>query len=386
VPRKAAIAVLATALLLLPTGCAGSGKAAQGGTLVLAASLELTGTASDVGLAHQRALKLKVEQVNASGGLRGRKIRLVIADNQTDSAVTQQQVSKWANDPEVAAIIVGGCSACASDSANIVNAKGIPMISLAAANAVTTPVESRRFVFKIGPNVPDDARALVAELVRAKTTTIGLLGTDDAYGADGRSVMGTEAGKASISVSGIGKFQSSGADLAAAARGAMAGKPEAIVVWALPGQAASAASALWDAGYRGRLYFDAAAAGNLFLGTTARVTDGASMIFTQTFAMDDVIATTPAKAAQRKWFEDYTSRYGSYQGQSSFGADAVQLVVDAANQSMGTDRESLRTALETIQADGLSGPIRLTPANHSGLMPQALTVLVARGGRWRLLG
>jgi branched-chain amino acid transport system substrate-binding protein len=39
-----------------------------------------------------------------------------------------------------------------------------------------------------------------------------------------------------------------------------------------------------------------------------------------------------------------------------------------------------------METDGLSGPIRLTPANHSGLMPQALTVLVARGGRWRLLG
>ena len=42
--------------------------------------------------------------------------------------------------------------------------------------------------------------------------------------------------------------------------------------------------------------------------------------------------------------------------------------------------------LETSQLDGLSGPIRMTPDNHSGLMPQALTTLVARGGRWRLAG
>jgi len=42
--------------------------------------------------------------------------------------------------------------------------------------------------------------------------------------------------------------------------------------------------------------------------------------------------------------------------------------------------------LTSTIAMNLFGPIRLTPANHSGLMPQALTVLVARGGRWRLLG
>ena len=44
----------------------------------------------------------------------------------------------------------------------------------------------------------------------------------------------------------------------------------------------------------------------------------------------------------------------------------------------------LTQTLAMAQADGLSGTIRITPANHSGLMPQALTLLVARSGRWRL--
>ena len=51
---------------------------------------------------------------------------------------------------------------------------------------------------------------------------------------------------------------------------------------------------------------------------------------------------------------------------------------------MGADRARIREIVETSQRDGLSGPIRLTPDNHSGLMPQALTLLVARSGRWRL--
>ena len=38
------------------------------------------------------------------------------------------------------------------------------------------------------------------------------------------------------------------------------------------------------------------------------------MVFTQILAIDDVIATTPAKAARKQWFRDYTSRYGSYSG------------------------------------------------------------------------
>jgi branched-chain amino acid transport system substrate-binding protein len=108
------------------------------------------------------------------------------------------------------------------------------------------------------------------------------------------------------------------------------------------------------------------------------------MVFTQILAIDDVIATTPAKAARKQWFRDYTSRYGSYSGVASFAADAVELIADAVGK-VGGNRQRIRDVLETSQTDGLSGPIRMTPDNHSGLMPQALTLLVARKGRWRLL-
>ena len=107
------------------------------------------------------------------------------------------------------------------------------------------------------------------------------------------------------------------------------------------------------------------------------------MVFTQTLAIDDVIATTPAKATRKQWFRDYTSRYGTYSGVASLAADAVDLIADAVAR-VGTDQNALRDQIETAQRDGLSGAIRITPDNHSGLMPQALTLLVARSGRWRL--
>ena len=113
--------------------------------------------------------------------------------------------------------------------------------------------------------------------------------------------------------------------------------------------------------------------------------DSARLVFTPSFVIDDVIATTPAKAAQKQWFRDYTTRYGTYAGPASFAADAVQLVATAAVRA-GDDRDRLRAVMETTQLDGLSGPIRMTPDNHSGLMPQALTILVARDNRWRLAG
>jgi branched-chain amino acid transport system substrate-binding protein len=198
--------------------------------------------------------------------------------------------------------------------------------------------------------------------------------------------MTREAAKAGIAVAGSGRFTVDMADVRDAARDAVAARPNAVVIWSAPAQAGQVAAAVREAGHRGPLYLDSGAAGSLFLPGPAAAVEGASLVFPQTLAMDDVIATTPAKAARKQWFEDYTSRYGGYHGHSSFAADAVALVVVGVNRIGRVDRRAVRDSLESMEADGLSGPIRLTPANHSGLMPQALTVLVARGGRWRLLG
>jgi branched-chain amino acid transport system substrate-binding protein len=161
-------------------------------------------------------------------------------------------------------------------------------------------------------------------------------------------------------------------------------EPQALIVLTDPDQATLAAMSAKSAGFKGRLYFDAGAAGDMFIPQeAAAATNDATMVFTQILAIDDVIATTPAKASRKQWFRDYTSRYGSYSGVASFAADAADLIADAVRK-VGNDRERIRAVLETSQTDGLSGPIRLTPDNHSGLMPQALTLLVARKGRWRI--
>ena len=171
------------------------------------------------------------------------------------------------------------------------------------------------------------------------------------------------------------------ADVAATVAGE---KPDAVVVLAWPAGAVSTIEALRTAGFTGRIALDATAAGPLFL-AGGSVQDGASLVFTQTLAIDDVIATTPAKAAQKQWFEDYTARYGSYQAQASFAADAAQIIVDSVDRiGSSTDHNGLRATFETVRTDGLTGPIRLTPTDHSGLMPQALALLTARNGRWRL--
>lgn len=388
--RSATIAALASAVVATTlTGCQFGGAEQDTSPIVIAADLELSGAAAPVGRAYQRALELKRDQLNSSGALNNRKIELKVKDNRSDSAESLRNIVDFSSDSQVSAIIMGGCNECAVGAVGTINEKRIPTIALAASGAIASPVAERRYVFKLGPNAVDSAAALTTELRRNNIRKVGMLVSDDDYGREGATALRSELVKAKITLR-EQKVKTTDTDVSQQVRQLTSGKPDALVFWTPPEQATLAATSASQTTFRGSLFFDAGAAGDLFLGEAAKATERATLIFTQTMVIDDVIATTPAKAARRQWFQDYTARFGGYNGSSSFAADAMQLIADAELRAGGeigkVDRDGLRDVLETSQMDGLSGPIRMTPDNHSGLMPQALTTLVARNGRWRLAG
>lgn len=391
--RSVAVTTLACALVASTlAGCSSAAdESAEAGEIVIAADLELSGADAAVGKGYESALQLKVEQLNASGLTGGRPVRLIVKDNRSDPAESLRNIEDFVADRAVSAVIMGACDECAVGAAKTLNEKGLPAISLASATSVATPVTDRRFVFKLGANAADNAASLAAELRRLNLKRVALLYSADAYGQDGKVAITRELTKDGGKVVVAQDVKPTETDIEPAMAKLTEKNAQALVVWTGAEQATLAGTWVADEKWDGAVLFDAAAAGDLFLGSgDTKMPDGASMVFTQTMVIDDVIATTPAKAARKAWFRDYTARFGSYYGFASFAADALQLATDATVRTDGSpgapDRNGIRDLLETSQLDGLSGPIRITPDNHSGLMPQSLTMLVARSGRWRLAG
>jgi branched-chain amino acid transport system substrate-binding protein len=382
--RSVTLSALTAAMLVISaSACASSEDAGDVEEVVIGADLELSGPTAAIGEAYQRALELKISQVNSSGVLGNRKLRLDPKDNRSDSSRSLTNVGSFVNNPDVAAIIMGTCALCVDKVAETVKDR-VPTIALAPAGGVVAPVTERQWIFKVGPNAADNAAALTVEINAANAERVGVLYTEDAYGKEGFAALQAALGKGKVTGVSVKPTDTDVSQAMETLLDQEAEKaPDAIVVWTFAEQAALAASSAKLARFKGSLYFDGAAAGDLFLSDQS-ATNGTTMVFTQTMVIDDVIATTPATAARKQWFRDYTAKYGSYNGFSSFAADAIQMVTNALQQSTSVSRASIRSIVETSQFDGLSGPIRITPDNHSGLMPQALTVLVARNGRWRL--
>ena len=162
--RLTASVVVSTMLAAGLAGCTSDDDTAGDVTEVVIGADLASGSAVDT--AYARALQLKIEQVNASGTLGDRQLVLRIQDNRSDPTASLRNISTFADDPSVAAIVTGVCGECVVGAVKTINEKKLPTIALAASDEVTNPVAERRYVFKLGPNSEDSNAAMVAELIR----------------------------------------------------------------------------------------------------------------------------------------------------------------------------------------------------------------------------
>ncbi|GIG57316.1 branched-chain amino acid ABC transporter [Longispora fulva] len=378
------VALLSLAVVAGMAGCAAEDKKAPAGEIKIGASLELSGATASIGTTYEKALKLKVDQINKAGGVNGRKINLVIRDNRTDPAEGLKNVNYFIDNEKVAAIIGGGCSNCIIPAKPVAAAKKVPIIALGAASGITNPIAESKFVFKISPNPVEDATVIVNELQRKGVTKIGLISVKNVYGQDGKKNVTELAQAKGIQVVAAEEFNQDDKDMTVQVSKIVEKKPDAIVTWAVMPAAGLIAQALSTAKFSGGVYLDAGAGAELFVKGAQDAAENTFMVFPGILAINDAVATTPQVTAQKAWFKDYSTAYGNYSGFASFGADAVSMIAAAVTKTGSTDPEKLRDAFETIQLDGMTGPIKMTAENHSGLQADALKIVVVKNGEWRL--
>nr|WP_296067065.1 ABC transporter substrate-binding protein [uncultured Actinoplanes sp.] len=381
------LAVAVSAALAATTAACGKDSdspGSSGSEIVVGASLEQSGPTASIGNSYVKALQLKAQQLNDSGTLGNRKIRLEIRDNRTDNATSVSVINDLIKNEHVNALITGGCSACAVAAVPTITSAKMPTIALASASALTQPVGQRQFMFKISPNPDQDAAVVVDELKRKNIHKIGLISVNNVYGQDGAKSVTTLARQAGITVSAAEQFGQADTNMTVQVQKIVATKPDAVVMWAVMPAAGIVVQELHDVHFAGRTYMDAGAGAELFVKGAGAAAEGTNMVFPKVLAAEDIDTSTPEGAAQKAWVDAYQQKDGAYSGFASFAADALQMIVDAVTKTGGTDPAKLREAMETTRFDGLSGPLQFSAEQHSGLQPPALGILTVKQGQWRI--
>jgi len=95
---------LSVLLVGLLSGCGGK-KSAGGATIKIGGNLEMTGTGASYGKSAQNAIKIAFEKINGKGGVLGKKIELVVADNKSEAAEATNAMQKLISQDKVVAVI-----------------------------------------------------------------------------------------------------------------------------------------------------------------------------------------------------------------------------------------------------------------------------------------
>ncbi|QFF98837.1 ethanolamine utilization protein EutJ [Psychrobacillus glaciei] len=139
--KKFASLFLATSLLAgILAGCSSGdeGSSKGGDTIKIGANLELSGAVASYGSSEAEAIDLAVEEINAAGGINGKKIELIKVDNKSDAAEATSAAIKLTSQDKVTAIIGAATSGNSVAQVQIATDNKTPMISPSGTSTTVT--------------------------------------------------------------------------------------------------------------------------------------------------------------------------------------------------------------------------------------------------------
>ena len=136
---------------LLAAGFAGCGKPpvgdADAGSIKIGEFASLTGSEAAFGQSSHKGTELAIDQINAAGGVLGKKLELIYEDDQSKQGESATIVKKLISRDQVAAILGEVASGRSLEAARICQDNKIPQISPSSTNPKVT--ETGDFIFRV---------------------------------------------------------------------------------------------------------------------------------------------------------------------------------------------------------------------------------------------
>ena len=109
-------------------GCGGSGSGASD-EIKVGANFELTGNVANYGSASMDGLKLAIKECNDAGGIIGKKIHLVSADNKSEASEAVNAATKLISDDGVKVIVGPAVTANVIAESQVATDNKVPVIA-----------------------------------------------------------------------------------------------------------------------------------------------------------------------------------------------------------------------------------------------------------------
>ena len=363
------LGIVALLSLSLAAGCgttaAPKTAASDTSPIKVGGNLELTGSTAMFGQAAQNAINLAFAQQNAKGGVLGRQLTLVAADNKSDAGESTAAVTKLVTQDKVVAVIGSMTSSVTLAAIPVVTDNKIPMISPSGTNSKLTvdPATGavRPWIFRacfIDPFQGQVGANFVLTNLKAKTAAV-IIDQKSDYSKGLAESFVTNFKKGNGTITGTEQYVGgSDKDFRSILTNIKAENPDMV----------------WVPGYYQEVGLIVKQARELGMNMPFMGGDGwddpqlfnigGAAALNNTYYVDHVATDDPALAT---FVSDYKAKFNAVpNAMGALGYDAANLLIKAIDDAKSTDPEKIRTALENMKGfKGVGGDITIDPKTHN---------------------
>lgn len=359
--------------MMLIGGCGKSGEVAKPETIKIGGMAPLTGALAIYGVTTTNGAELAVKEINANGGVLGKKIEYVMLDTKGDSTEAVMAYNKLV-DEKVAGIIGEVTSKPTLAVAEVAVQDNMPLI---------TPTGTQVDITEVGPNIfrvcftnPYQGKVLAItskERLGADTVAVMLNNSSDYSDGIAKAFI-EESEKLGMKVMGVEGYSDGDKDFRPQLTKLAAMNPDVILIPEYYEQAALIATQAREVGVK-----------SIFVGSDgwdgiAKTLDQSAYAaiensyFTNHFSMED------QSEKIQDFLKDYREAYKEDPSAfSALGYDAVYMMKSAIEKAGSTDKQKIVDALKGIEYDGVTG--YLTFDDHNNPI-KAVTVLKIENGKY----
>jgi branched-chain amino acid transport system substrate-binding protein len=351
----------------------------------IGAIFSVTGPASFLGAPEAKTAKMFVDKINASGGVLGQKLELIIKDSSGSPEKAVSFAKQLIEEDKVLAIIGPSTSGEAMQIKKLCEENQMILVSCAAADAIVNPLA--KYVFKT-PQKDSQAATWIYRTMKEKgITKIAVLTGNDGFGASGKKQLEELAKTEGIEIVANEVYDKQATDLTDILT-KVKGTPgvQAVVNWSIVPAQSIVAKNMKQLGMNIPLFQSHGFGNRRYVEQAGVAAEGILFPAGRLLVVDELADSHPQKKLLAAYKKDYEAAYK--EDVSTFGGhayDAVLIVTEALKKAGTTDRAKVRDAIEGLQGlVGTAGIYNFSATDHTGLDLNAFEMLTVKDGKFTI--
>jgi branched-chain amino acid transport system substrate-binding protein len=350
----------------------------------IGALFSVTGPPSFLGEPERNTAQMVVDEINKAGGIKGRKVELVVYDTSGDATKAVQAVSRLIKEDKVSAIIGPSTTGDTMAVIPLVEKAQIPMISCAAGIKITDPV--KKWVFKTAQNDSLAVARIYEHLKKKKISKVAILTVSDSFGSSGREQLKSQAANYGIQIVEDDTYGPKDTDMTAQLTKIRGSQAQALICWGTnPGPAVIARNAK-QLGLKLPIFMSHGVSSKKFIELAGDAAEGITLPSGRVLVADLLPKSDKQKKSLLSFIKDYQNHFkaeGDHFGGHAW--DAIMLLKGAI-EKVGDSPAAIRDQLEkTKNFAGIGGIFSFSPEDHSGLNKDAFVLVEIKQKDWVLV-